>query len=49
MLMGNYRFMTSRARCIFMENSISKNVASLDSMIVSTAISGTLEFMIKNL
>jgi hypothetical protein len=34
---------------IFMGNSSSKNVASLDSMIVSTAISGILEFIIKNL
>jgi hypothetical protein len=32
-----------------MGNSFSKNVASLDSMIVSTYISGTSDFIIKNL
>ena len=31
-----------------MGNSFSKNIASLDSMIVSTAISGTLEFIISH-
>ena len=47
--MENYKFMTSHARCIFHGKFILKNIASLDSMIVSTAISGTIEFIIKNL
>jgi hypothetical protein len=49
LLMRNYRFMTNCVRCIFIGNSLSKNVASLDSMIVPTCMSGTLEFIIKNL
>jgi hypothetical protein len=49
MLMENYKFMTSRARCIFYGKFILKNVVSLDSIIVSMTISGILEFVIKNL
>jgi hypothetical protein len=49
LLMENYRFMTSYARCIFIGNSLLKNVAYLDSMIVPTCMSGTPEFIIKNL
>jgi hypothetical protein len=42
------RIMTKHARCtIFHGKLILKNVASLNSMIVSTAISGTLEFILK--
>jgi hypothetical protein len=49
LLMGNYMFMTRCARCIFIENSLSKNVASLYSMVVPTYMSDTPEFIIKNL
>jgi hypothetical protein len=41
--------MTCITRCILHGKLILKNVASLDSMIVSTYISGTSDFIIKNL
>jgi hypothetical protein len=41
--------MTSRARCNFHRKFILKNIVSLDSIIVPTCMSGTLEFIIKNL
>jgi hypothetical protein len=48
-LMGNYRFMSSRARCKFHGKFILKNVASLDSIIVPICMLGISEFIIKNL
>jgi hypothetical protein len=49
MLMGNYRFMTNCARYNFHRKFILKNVASLDSIIMPTCMSGTSDFIIKNL
>jgi hypothetical protein len=49
LLMENYRFVTRCARHIFYGKFTLKNIASLDSIIVPTCMSGILEFIIKNL
>ena len=49
LLMENYNLMTCFTRCIFYGKLILKNIAFLDSMIVSTYILGISDFIIKNL
>jgi hypothetical protein len=49
MLMGYPWFITRRIMCSFYRKLVLKNVASLDSIIVPTNMSGSLEFIIKNL
>jgi hypothetical protein len=48
MLMGNYRFMIRTARCSF-HRKFSFKKCSVYSIIVPTCMSGTSDFIIKNL